>query len=435
MQFSEPVTLGQVLNEDAVYLLNQITADVVPVTVRFGDGNRTMTLIPRRPLPMGVDFFVKMPGLTDFAGNHVAGVQSFRTFKPYLVSPFRTPSGLIALNKSELFSELETRGFHVPSTLNSVSLKDIDFITRSPQESADGKWHTTLFGIGSSRMNGFQILSLDASQPTYVAPLGAMPGGERFYTRLQVFPAFGLRPRVPAPTVPADPNAAAIEKWSKRELHYLGNNPSERICADPGSPAIAAWHARQPASSAFAMRLGCGDLGIVTSQNVNYGVLHLYDLTDPAKPLLLGLRLLNDGGAISGFPRKPEAPEGNGAPRGIGVITGVDITHQANGGTAQHSDTNAAYIANQGVGIAMVDLDWNVPGIQDFIERKPAGQVVESLATYAFPYYNDTTVVNGHVIAVAADRVDGSGTAHLEVFDAGLTPIGAPLPLPVVPYA
>src|SRR6185369_4751594 len=110
--------------------------------------------------------------------------------------------------------------------------------------------------------------------------------------RMKVLPDFGLKFR----TLPAgDPRDGVLTAWRTRELHYLADNPTERICADPGDPRITAWQARQPAGAAFAQKSSCGTLGLVTSQNTYYSILHIYDLTNPLVPVLLGQRLLTDG--------------------------------------------------------------------------------------------------------------------------------------------
>jgi hypothetical protein len=58
----------------------------------------------------------------------------------------------------------------------------------------------------------------------------------------------------------------------------------------------------------------------------------------------------------------------------------------------------------------------------------PTGTLIDTEATWIFPYYQGISALSGRVIAIAADGTDGTST-HLEVFTPQLTPIGQPFPL------
>jgi RHS repeat-associated protein len=438
VQFSEAVSLGAAPGLDPAYLLNQLTGARLTVDSHVAADGRTVTFVPRASLAIGTDFLLRLPGLRDLSGNAFTGALSFRTFEPVFVMPSTTPAGPSVFTRSRILNDLTFAGITPPASLQSVALNDIDYVTWSPEESQDGQWHTWLYGIGNAREFGFQILSIDASQPRQPAAVGMSMGGQRFYGRMKVLRDIALRFR-DLPT--SDTRGQALETWKSRELHYLRDNPSDRICGAPNDPRIAAWRDRRAPGAVEEITYGgCGTLGLVTSHNTYYAILHIYDVTNPAATVLLAQRLLTDGGSIAGYPRKKEAPAVvGGVSRGVDVLAGVDFTHGAldssnPSATWTHENATAAFVAVYGSGIEAVDLAFNVPEL-DYRDRPPGGTAIESLQTWTFPYYQDLALLRQRVVAVAGDQWDNSGTAHLEVFDAGLQPIGNPVPLPVRPYA
>jgi RHS repeat-associated protein len=439
--FDEPVTIGAPAGLPAITLINQETGTTLEVRTNISDGGRTITFLPQGALPMGSEFMLRMPGVRDLSGNAFIGGLTFRTFAPTLLLPTVTSLGWTHFNRTDILHDFNLQGITVPNRIDTVGLNDLEFYTRAPEESASGKWETTLFAIGAGRQFGFSMLTIDASDARKPSPRAFLPGGERSYNRMTIVRDMDLQFR----TLPeGDPREPMVAAWRQRELHYVTNDMNERICAAPGDAVIDKWKQIQIAAGRpLLMKKSCGTLGLVTSHNTHYSILHLYDLTNPVAPVLIGQRLLSDGGALSSYPRKPEAPEATGAARGMGLLFGVDFTHTPYVGQGQsqpwtHEDAVAAFVGVFGSGVTAVDLGLNAPDL-DFRDRPGPGapttaNVIENVQHYTFPYYQDVRTLRNNVLAIANDQWDGTGVQLLEVFNAGLQPIGTPMPLPVNPF-
>jgi RHS repeat-associated protein len=440
LQFSEPVRFGPAqAGQNYATFVDQLTGAHIPGAIKFDPDRRGVTITPVSPLQLGHAFLLDVPTLQDLAGNKLVGPVTFQMYQPTVINP--TPS--IRFTRAKLFADLAQRGAAVPAAQSGIGFKDLDFITLSPRESSDQKWHTYLFGVGMNRELGLAMTTLDATTPENIGGLSAQAGGVRFYSHIKALPNFGMRPR-PLPNLLPD-----IQAEASRILYYDPADPANRMC-DTGGRRASDWKSEQiAAGKTILQKSGCGDLVAFTSFNTYYSILHLFDVSDPAAPKFMTQRLLSDGGAIANFPRKKEAPAGNGFAKAFDILRGVDISHSMFDGqlSFDHQQTNAAYVAVNAVGLALIDLDLNVPdlGFQGQASgpsgstgdvRAPQGTVIESEALYSFPYYQDTRVVGGYVVAVASDRQDGSGTAHLEVLSLDLSgPVGNPLPLPFSPIA
>ena len=431
--FSEPIQLVSTAAEpDAMYLTNQATplAKIKGTASANASQARVLTFVSDTPLELGATFVVHMPGVKDFAGNAfvdpTTGPLTFQIFKPHVI----TPSATVPFTKTDIFSQISTTPLY-------VGLRDIDFITRAPKETVDHRWHTTLFGVGSQRDSGYQMLAVDASDPENPTATSGIRGGVRNYlhTRALKDLRLNIRSDVAFSDLPTP-----LQKWTQREYHYAQDDPTIYICADPGDSKISDWKIANQLQHTLAMATGCGDLALTTSYNLNYAILHIYDITDPLHlEAEISQRLLADGGALSGFPRKNWAPSGNGVAKGFDVFPHLDFTHVLKGTedsatpvTDTNSDTQAAYVAVNGVGLTSVDLGRNLPEVATTDRPKQGGSLIESLGFYSFPYYQDIGIVGEHLVAIASDRTDGTGTNHIETFDAGLTSI-AIQPLPIEP--
>jgi RHS repeat-associated protein len=431
VRFNKAVGFGNLAGGgDPVALVDQATGQEYSAFVSFDRQNREMKLTPKSPLPMGREFAVVTPGLFDQAGNRISEPVTFKTYRPQVIAP----TSAWPFDHATINTDLQAAGAPVPYPsspgVQDYALNDIDFITSPPEYTPSREWQTTLFGIGLNRDKGFALLTVNANRPTEMKAVGSVPGGERWYSRLTVLRDAAIPGRAGAAA-----DTPAAQAWRSRTLHFDTASPSVRQC-DTGDRNLTGWLVDQTvAGRSMDVKSGCGHLAAFTTFNVYYSILHLFDVTDPAHPASLGTRLLSDNGAEYGFPPRHQVAKGFGMARGLDIVTGVDITHTTPGGTFLSSNSAAAYTAVSGVGLSMVDVGRNIPGVEEY-ERLQSSPVIESQAIWTFPYYQDVKVLRGHVVALAGDLLDATGIAHVEVFQSDLgTPIGSPVPLPFRPRA
>src|SRR5262249_45997491 len=400
-------------------------------TIQMSNANRHLTIKPDSPLAAGHEYLISIPTLQDLSGNKFTETLTFKMFLPTLI----TPTASDAFTRKDVADGLTFQGFALSPGFQTAGLKDLDFVTLTPDESNDHKWHTTLTGIGTGRLTGFQLLEINANSPANLEAVGAAGGGDRFYTKVKVLRDIGIEVR-PLPPNLLPSVQQQVQKWNGRTLYFDHDNPFDRIC-DVGDRDIGKWTApRIAAGRQIDTVSGCGDLALYSSYNLTYTIRHVYDVSDPIARAFFGQRRLADGGAIAGFARRKDAPAGNGVTRGFDVLSHMDITHTLTTPalTSTHADTNGVYAAIKGVGLGLIDLNLNVPDIADKERPREGGTVVESEGLFTLPYYEDAKAFGDKVIAVAGDRTDGSDLKTLEVFPPDLsTPPTSPVPLPLFP--
>ncbi|HEY6871527.1 MAG TPA: Ig-like domain-containing protein [Geobacteraceae bacterium] len=434
--FSKPVRLGAT---EPVYLM---TTGSQPQKVTgkalLDSSSRLLQFIPDKTLALGQTFELHLADVKDNAGNQyqddpIVGPRTFKTYLPVLL--WQTANNLLTRTKT-------TADLGLSYPVSYLSMKDIEFKTVPPDESTDGLWHTTLYGTGTYGYDyqALQLMTVDFSKPMEPKALSFYPSNyQRNYNRIRLLKDVYLKPRTPSYTQPQE-----IQNWSQRVLNYVDSDPTKRICIDPNgdSNILTKWQSKYcPLGTACSTKSGgCGDLLLETSYNTVYSDLLMFDLSNPAKILRIGHRMLGDDSSIlcssSGCPRAVNyAPQGLGITMGVAGLTGIDISHNRRGlapSTYVNSDSIGAYAANYGLGLAMVDLGLNIPEIMDSERDFPTYSVptdFETMGTFPGPYYRDVGILRGKVVAVAGDNSDGSGVMTIEVFAPDFTSKGmAPLP-------
>ncbi len=429
--FSEPVTLT---GARPVVVTESSSGRPVPGQAFLVNRNRAVWFRPDGGLAMGKTFAVSMPGVLDVVGNAFVdppgGPLTFTVFAPRLL----TPTASSVFGKTRLASDL---GISREGIVGG-GFKDLDFVTTSPADSADGRWHTEIAATREGLGIGYRLFTLDASDPVNPRTVGGLQTGSKFYFRLGLLDDLELAPR--SGYAASGGSDAGVERWRARELHVVDADPSVRLCADPGAAEVAAWRARHCLSTPCSVRTGgCGDLLVASAWDSWYSMLRLYDVTDRANPVWIGQRLLSDNGPQFGAQRKSHTPGGLGFPKGFALVPRMDITHERENRSRTHFGTVGAYVAETGIGVELADLGLAIPDILD-AERQggsaPFGsrlEHLERLGLSANLYYTDVKTLRGRLAVIAGDQTDGTGIQTLEVLNPDLSSVGL-LFLPTIPY-
>ena len=411
VRFSEPVSPESAETVAVVSAKN--SQEVYSGKWELRENNRELIFLTDRCLPMGENYYLVLNGILDLAGNVYEGPPiQFSTFEPYLIFP----SDVNSLDRNKIANDLGLNDNNqIPQDL---WFSDVDFITRpsyvnmAPNEKEGSKWQTDIFAIQAKQgySGDYRLFAIDAYDPTAPKVSGAFQTDSQFLQhRLHMIHGAHTQPR---PNAYGDP-----QFWKTRELHYVVDDPSVRICAVPGSLELAFWKDRncKNPDDCDVFYGGCGDLAVTTVDNTKYGYLWSYDVTDRNDQKWISSRLINDNGVGYGKFRKYEAPAGLGTPLGLTAISGLDIIHS----DLVNENTVGAYVANYGIGLELVDLGLNVPTIND-MERKPYSvdewAKAEALRINAQLYYRDVAVVRDKVVAIACDISQGAGIRTLEIF-------------------
>ena len=427
IRFSEPVDYMSLLGagEQDIYL----TAENDEKTVYHGtwqllENNTVIVFEPYGRLPMGKTYRLHLEHIKDMAGNTYDGPPIlFSTYKPRIIFPTASDS----MDRGTAAAAL---GVDVQQIPDPFRFKDVDFVTRTPQESWDGRTHTTLAAIqrGLTPGSAYGLFTFDATDPTAPVVTSGFHTDGRFYqSRVRLLDNIQITPREDAW---ADP-----QFWKRRHLYYAMADPSIRLCVDPENPdqqRYEEWIARNCRDEDGGCGIiegGCGDLAVTTTYGSGYSYLWSYDVTRTDDFKWISSRMLSDNGA-STYGRHYEAPAGMGFAHGLSLLPGVDIAH----GDMVHENTVGAYVATTGIGLELVDLGLNIPTINDD-ERQSASQYpwghAETLHLNTQLYYQDVAVIppvlNAYdsvipprVVAIAADLKDGTDIATLEIFRADL---------------
>ena len=425
IRFSEPVDhmslLGAGLQD--IFLTAEDDEDTVYTgTWQLSENNTRLVFETSKQLPLGKKFRLHLENIKDLAGNRYQNQPIiFTTFKPKIIFPTTSSH----LNRNDIAAGL---GIDVQNIPEELWFKDVDFITRSPDESYDGRWHTTLAALQGGLVSGVwahELFTFDLSDPSAPAAKGGSPTDPRFYqTRLRLLDNVAITPR--------EDSWADPQFWESRLLYYQINDPSIRLCIDPADPdpeTVNQWiekNCRPEDGGCDIINGGCGDLAVTTVYDGKYSYLWTYDVTNDDEFKWASSRLLSD----NGDPRRYEAPAGMGFPHGFSVLPGMDIPH----GDLLHQDTVGVYVATAYIGLELVDLGLNIPTITDperaSEEDYPWGYA-ETIHLNAQLYYRDvavvpsktkadSTVIPPKVVAIASDPKDGTDIKTLEIFRADL---------------
>ncbi len=395
----------------------------------LSENNCLLTFETDRPLALGKTYRLNLADIKDLAGNAYSGEEiRFETFEPYVLFP--SHCGRQRLDKNNMANDLGCDITKIPENLWFI---DVDFKTRTPAESHDGKWHTDIVALQAKegRSSDYRIFTIDASDPTTPSVTAGFETDSNYIQR-------SIHLLEDVPIIPRDPAFGDPQFWKTRQLHYRDDDPSITICADPDSDELNAWLDR---FCSFApdnpdppvcrtINGGCGDLAVTTVDNTEYAYLWSYDVTDRNLPdaggpiKWISSRLLSDNGAGYGNLRQYEAPAGLGTIMGLSTLRGMDISHD----DIFNENTVGVYVANYNIGLELVDLGLNIPTINDS-ERQdqqypPAN--AETLHINTQLYYRDVSVVDQKVVAIAFDLQQGTGIKTLEIFRPDLAgePVG-----------
>ncbi len=435
IKFSEPVDPASM---DTVTLVRQ---GENPWTYagdwELRENNTLLIFSPGRLLPMGKNYLLDLAGVTDVNGNRFDGPPvRFTTFAPSLFCGNAMTRNSI-VNDLAMVPNSAVTPEQIPTDLWFI---DVDFSTRSPEKSADGKWHTDLVAIQGFEGDNldYRLFRIDLTDPGDARVVSAFQTDARYLQhRLRFMDDVHITPRYECDAT--NNNCDGVpEFWNVRELHYRRDDPNIRICEPADSQKISLWRARYCVNDPDdpndpnavldpdcpVITGGCGDLAVTTVDNTKYGYLWSFDMTDKEDPALvnrvrwISSRLLNDNGIGYGNSRRPEAPAGQGTPFGLFLQPGLDITH----GTYLNEDTHGAYIANYGIGLELVDLDLNLPTINEAHRANPEYlfSSSENLGLNAHLYYRDVAMVRGKTVAIAGDISGNTGIRTLEIFSANL---------------
>lgn len=422
VMFSEPIRLTK---PDSIYLVDELDRKINGKT-QLSNNNRIAIFVPEIPLKLSTKYTMRIEGVKDLGGNELKEPSeplSFDTFSPFIINRY---------GRNDI-------SFHLGRDIQDFQLKDLEFDTRTPSETSDGEWKTTLYATKAG-LDGYfdQLFLIDVSDPLY--PRGISSGyyagrGDTYHGNIQFLRGYSH---------PVRESFTGSPYWMNRTLHYVVNNPSERICeTDRNTFEVDAWKkAHCPDWNACATQPGCLNLVVTTDYSTKYSYLRAIDVADPDNPRWVGFRLLNDNGISYGMARRPEAPSGLGFARGFDLVEGMDISHKDSLGTYLSSNTVGAYVAVERIGLELVDLGLNIPGINESevignyaaYSRRLSNEIVESLGLNSSPFYQDATVLRGKVITIAGDIGKGTNLRTLEIFAPDLS--GEPthiMPLPHIP--
>ena len=440
-RFSEPV---QANGDNPVHLIDEESQEIINGEIELLANNRVIVFLPEQTPALGKSYRVMITGVEDLSGNAYEDPpgeeMTFSVFMPHIISTLDKDQVAAGLDTPSDSLTVDSDGY---SMVFTFGLKELDFITKRPSETGTGLWKTHLSAVRRDRGHGPALLTIDASDP--LEPFAVGGGGtlhNSHFGEIEVFDDLHLEPR--------DSDYADPEFWRTRQLHYVVDNPSIRICGDPGSQEIADWRALycQEEGDCEIITGGCGDLAVATvTQSTDYAWLNLYDVTDLSNPRWISFRALseNRGAATSYSQDMWWAPAGMGFAEGFSVLQHIDITHKRpilipgwfGDDTMTHEDTIGAYVAVENIGIELVDIGLNFPPLNEQNERlypdNPGLNIehYESLGLNSHLYYRDIEVIGDKVVAVSGDELDGTNIRFLEVFNLDLSgPVYPPLQIP-----
>lgn len=427
LKFSEPI--------DHIYLLGQGLKDIY-LTLKDNDSiyysgqwelkenNTLLVFEPSKQLPMGKSFILHLENIKDLAGNSYLGTNiELRTFDPTIIYPTENNQ----LSREKIAIDLGSNIDEIPDTL---WFHDLDYSTISPERSYDGRWHTDIIAIQypdytKSGWNTYRLFKIDATNPTNPIVKGAFKTDSRYTQRRIKF--LDDIPIPPRSDFWGDP------WWKRKQLIRNSKDPSIKLCWDPQSlddqVKYNQWYGRHCKEGCEVISGGCGDLAVVigegkVSSGASYSMIFPYEMGNPENISWIGWRYLSDDGR--GYTIRPDAPVGRGYPLGLEVVPHMDITH----GGRTHSDTIGAFVANKNIGVQLVDLGLNMPGIDDD-ERKNTSlewAPVERLHMIGGANYTDIAlapprkakdgrIIPPRIVALATDR---NFIRNLEIFTLGL---------------
>ncbi|MBW1902720.1 MAG: Ig-like domain-containing protein, partial [Deltaproteobacteria bacterium] len=272
IRFSEPVDHMALLGEGPRLISD--AGEGEDETVYQGawqllENNTLLVFETNKQLPLGKKFRLHLGNIKDLAGNSYQHQPIiFSTYKPRIIFPTTSSH----LNRTDIASALGIDEQNIPQEL---WFKDVDFITRSPDESYDGKWHTTLAALqGGLNWGGniHRLFTLDLSDPTTPTVKGGSFTDPRFYqSRVRLLDNIDIIPR--------EDSWADPQFWKRRLLYYQISDPSIRMCIDPADPdqeIYDQWvekNCRPEDGGCGIINGGCGDLAITTVYDGKYSYL------------------------------------------------------------------------------------------------------------------------------------------------------------------
>jgi len=305
-------------------------------TVQVSADGMSATFIPATGLQMGMQYRIRFSGVKSASGQELVNPTPiiFSTFRPNHVCPGGGASNTCPVS---IIPPID------PLTRQPVQLVDVAFLKKAD---ASGALKTTLVAI-SDTLQGANFLTYDVTNPTLPMQLAAVPSAGR-KQRITLVPNTLFS--VSAPIAP---------------------------CAG-GTPV-----------STFT-----GDLAVTSTFNTYYSFVSFWDITNPAKPCILGNKLLTASpDTLTDYSR-------NGTVHASGYARGVATLVYPNG--------LAAYVAVGAVGLMSADVGKNIP------EQGPNDRKLEGLYPGDF---QDVITVDNQLLAVE------KGThppGALDLFDASL---------------
>jgi RHS repeat-associated protein len=226
LRFSEAVTLQ---DDYPVRLMDAVTGHIIDGEIVLTQNKRVVVFSPDEALKAGRTYEILL-GVRDLAGNAYVeppeGPLTFSVFQPYV---------LTLLDKAKVMSDTGL----TEDKLNrdyDFGFKDLDFSTKKPAEHPDNQWSTYLTAVRDQPGPGYRVYTIDVSNPRDPVVLGATGDDVSMwyeFDRAQLLDDLYLEPR---DSLYADP-----QFWTNRELHYLVQDPSVKICGEPGSTEIQQW--------------------------------------------------------------------------------------------------------------------------------------------------------------------------------------------------
>ncbi|RLB24940.1 MAG: hypothetical protein DRG71_04700, partial [Deltaproteobacteria bacterium] len=395
IKFAEPIDHMSLLGagEKDIYLTLKDNEQVYFTgTWELKEDNTVLVFEPHHRLPMGESFVLQLENIRDLAGNSYDGPAiELRTYTPEIIFPTQDNQ----FDRAKIAQDL---GVSIDQVPDELWLGDLDYSTRTPEVSYDGRWHTDIVAIqypdyNKSGWNTYRLFKIDVTDPTSPRVSGAFKTDTRYtQTRIRLLDDVLLPPR---PDFQGDP------WWERKVLVYNSEDPSIHFCWDPeadNQEIYNEWRQQHCDPECVSIPGGCGDLAVVTgygtgASGTSYSMIFPYEVADPQNISWIGWRYLSDAGY--GFYIRPDAPVGVGYPEGLALVPHMDITH----GEKVHTDTIGAFVANYGIGLQLVDLGLNMPGIEDSERQNQSlpWAPVERLHMSRGSYYKDVVLVPSRI--------------------------------------
>ena len=316
--------------------------------------NRTATFVPLAPLRIGEEYSITFIG-ADALGRSLGGAGGT------VVSDYGG-NGIATMR-------LQLKTF-TPRIVSKVDLgangRPMDEIRdiRIRRKVVAGKTRTFLFATTNAWDRGPKFLSFDVTDVDTPKEIGFAYGG-RFQKELTLVPDIGTG----------------------------GNPPLQFREAVSGSPAPCGGN-----GASFT-----GDLAISTAHNVDFSMVQVWDVRNPAAPCMVTSKLLTaNPDTINSYTRP-------GTVHAVGFSDGI--------AALRHSTGVAAYTAIRGVGLMVTDVGQQIP------ERTPGQREKDAFAPGD---YWDVVAVRDHLVAV--DFTERT----LDIFDPNLAQV-ATVALPKQP--